>query len=185
MPGQKVQSVPVPDWAVTAKRGSGTEYHAVTDSNGHFEFELPPDSYNVTANTQRGVWAPEADTFVNELAQCVNVDFPVHADGEISGTVTTADGKPATKAKVAILRISPWHEYFTLFTDMRGHFEVREQEPGRYIVGEGLIANTVTEWRLRVYYPGVTAREQAMPIDLGIGERRTDIDFRLPSSATP
>jgi hypothetical protein len=139
----------------------------------------------VTANTQRGVWAPEADTFVNELAQCVNVDFPVHADGEISGTVTTADGKPATKAKVAILRISPWHEYFTLFTDMRGHFEVREQEPGRYIVGEGLIANTVTEWRLRVYYPGVTAREQAMPIDLGIGERRTDIDFRLPSSATP
>jgi hypothetical protein len=38
---------------------------------------------------------------------------------------------------------------------------------------------------LRVYYPGVTAREQAMPIDLGIGERRTDIDFRLPSSATP
>jgi hypothetical protein len=68
---------------------------------------------------------------------------------------------------------------------MRGHFEVREQEPGRYKVGEGLIANTVNEWRLRVYYPGVTAREQAMPIDLGIGERRTDIDFRLPSSATP
>lgn len=186
MPDQKVQSVPVSDWAVIAKRGStGTEYHAVTDSNGHFEFELPPDSYNVTANTQRGVWAPEDDTFVNELAPCVNVDFPMHADGEIAGTVKTADGKPASKAQVALLRIAPPHQYFTVLTDERGHFEVRGQEPGQYIVGEGLIANTVTEWRLRVYYPGVTAREQAIPIDLGTGERRTDIDFKLPSAAAP
>ena len=65
-------------------------------------------------------------------------------------------------------------------TDKQGHFEVKGQEPGRYIVGEGVLANTIAEWRLHVYYPGVSSREQAMPIDLGEGESRNDIDFNLP-----
>jgi hypothetical protein len=185
MTDQEFQSVPVPDWGVTAKPVSGgTVYNALTDSNGHFEFELPPDSYSVTANTQRGSWAPDRDPFVRK-AECAEVDFPMHADGGLSGTVTTADGKPASNAEVAILRVSPWHEYFTVRTDGGGHFEVRGQEPGRYIVGEGVVANTITEWRLRAYYPGVSTREQAMPIDLGKGEWRTDIDFKLPSSTAP
>lgn len=92
MTDQKPQSRPVPDWGVTAKRISGgTEYNALTDSNGHFEFELPPDSYNVTVNTQLGFWAPDGKTFVVKHG-CIDVDFPIHADGGISGTVTTADG---------------------------------------------------------------------------------------------
>jgi hypothetical protein len=183
---QKIDSVPVSDWALTAKSGSsGIEYNALTDSNGHFEFELPPDRYQVTANTQRGSWAPDRDPFVTkgQWGQCADVDFPLHADGELSGTVTTADGRPAANAQVAILRVSQWHEYFTVQTDDRGHFEVRGQEPGRYIVGEGVLADTTTEWRLRAYYPGVSTREQATPIDLGKGEWRTDIDFKLPNSA--
>jgi hypothetical protein len=176
---EKIESVPVSDWALNAKSSSGTEYKTLTDSNGHFEFELPPDSYSVTANTQQGSWAPDRDPFVRK-AECVDVDFPLHADGQISGTVTRADGKPASNAQVAILRLSPWHEYFTVQTDKQGHFEVKGQEPGRYIVGEGVLANTIAEWRLHVYYPGVSSREQAMPIDLGEGESRNDIDFNLP-----
>lgn len=185
MKDQKIDSIPVPDWALTAKSvSSGIEYNALTDSNGHFEFELPPDSYSVTANTQRGSWAPDRDPFV-EKAQCADIDFPMHADGALSGTVTTADGRPASNVQVAILRVSPWHEYFTVQTDGRGHFEVRGQDSGRYIVGEGVLAITVTEWRLRAYYPGVSTREQATPIDLGKGEWRTDLDFKLPSSTAP
>ena len=130
MTDQKPQSRPVPDWGVIAKRISGgTEYNALTDSNGHFEFELPPDSYNVTVNTQLGFWAPDGKTFVVKHG-CIDVDFPIHADGGISGTVTTADGKPASNAQVAILRVSPPHEYFTVETDGRGHFEVRGREAG-------------------------------------------------------
>jgi hypothetical protein len=115
---------------------------------------------------------------------CVDVDFPIRADGGISGSVTTADGKPASHAQVAILRVSPSHEYFTVATDERGHFEVRGREPGRYIVGEGVRANTVMEWQLRVYYPGVFTREQAIPIDLGEGEQRTNINFKMPPGST-
>jgi hypothetical protein len=180
---EKIKSVPIPDWALTAKSvSSGIEYKAVTDSNGHFEFELPADSYSVTANTQRGSWSPDADPFVRKTG-CSEVDFSLHADGELSGTVTTADGKPAAKIQVAILRESPWPEYFTVQTDERGHFEVRGQDSGRYIVGEGVLALTVNkEFPLRVYYPGVSSRDHAKPIDLGQGEWRTDIDFSLPAT---
>lgn len=177
--GEKIEAITVSDWALTAKSvSSGIEYKALTDSNGHFEFELPPDSYSVTANTQQGSWAPDRDPSVRK-AECVEVDFPMHADGALSGTVSTANGKPASNVQVAILRVSPWHEYFTVQTDGQGHFEVRGQEPGRYIIGEGVLANTIAEWRLHVYYPGVSSREQAIPIDLGDGEARSNINFKL------
>jgi hypothetical protein len=131
---EKLHSVPVPDWGVTAKPVSGgTEYNALTDSDGHFEFELPRDRYNVTANTQRRVWAPDGETFTIKHG-CVDVDFLTHADGGIAEIVTTADGKPAPNAQVAILRTSPRHAYFTVAADGQGHFEVRGQEPGRYVV---------------------------------------------------
>lgn len=97
-------------------------------------------------------------------------------------TVAASAWYPRTRVCL-LFQISPWHEYFTVQTDGRGHFEVRGQEPGRYIVGEGVIANTVAEWRLRVYYPGVSTREQAIPIDLGDGESRSGIDFKLLPSA--
>lgn len=43
MKENKIESVPVPDWAVTAKSFSGgPEYKVLADTNGHFEFELPP-----------------------------------------------------------------------------------------------------------------------------------------------
>ena len=41
------------------------------------------------------------------------------------------------------------------------------------------------EWQSRVYYPGVRTREEAKVIELGEGDRRTDIDFKLPSSTAP
>lgn len=184
MKDNKIEEVPVPDWAVRAKPWSGgPEYKVLTDSNGHFEFELPQDSYDITANTQRGVWAPKHAAFV-ESGSCVAVDFPVHTDGGLSGTVRTADGSPASNAQIAILRVSPWPHNFTVQADKRGYFEVRRLEPGRYIIGEGVLATTLTEWRLRVYYPGVTGREHAIPIDLGKGERRTNLDFKLPPTSS-
>jgi hypothetical protein len=184
MKDQKVETVPVPDWAVMAKPFSNRPAHKVlTDSNGHFEFELPSDSYDITANTERGIWAPEHAAYVAK-GSCVAVDFPVQTDGGLSGTVRTADGSPASNAQIAILRVSPWSHNFTVQADKRGHFEARRLEPGRYIIGEGVLATALTEWRLRVYYPGVTSREQATPIDLAKGERRTRLDFKLPHTST-
>jgi hypothetical protein len=115
--------------------------------------------------------------------ECVDVDFTLLTDGRLSGRVTTADGKPASFVKVAIIPIPPVIPQFTVVADEQGHFEVTGREPGQYLVGAGLLARIgSTEWKSRVYYPGVRTRKHAKVIELGDGEWRTDIDFKLPPS---
>ena len=176
----------VPSRKVVAKRLSdGAEYTALTNNNGHYEFELPPNSYNLTTNTERGLWAPDATTFVLQHG-CVDVDFLLHTDSRISGRVRTADGKPARYVQVAIVPISPEGQPFTVIADEEGHFEVGGRQSGSYLVGASLLSQPGSaEWQSRVYYPGVRNKEQAKAIVLGDGEWRTDIDFKLLSSTAP
>jgi len=175
---------------------SGTEYTAFTSVNGHFEVELPPGSYDVTASTKQGL--RDAEPFIPNPIEveygfrgnahvrprgCTEMAFRLLVDGKLAGRVTTADGRPAGFAKVAVVPISPVHPQFTVDADENGYFEVSGRQPGQYVIGVGLLAPFGSvEWQSRVHYPGVATREQAKTIDLGEGEWRTDIDFKLPSS---
>ena len=168
---------------VVARRFSdGKEFSAVTDASGNYELDLLSGKYFLTANTTQGLWAPETEASV--LAQdCTQVDFWLRIDGRIAGTVETADGKTATYVQVAIVPLSPIGESFTVTTNGEGHFEVGGRQPGQYLVGVGILAPVDSaEWKSRVYYPGVSTREQAHVIQLGKGEWRSDISFMLASS---
>jgi hypothetical protein len=174
-----------PNHKVVARRVSdGAEFSAVTNASGNYEFELLPGTYYLTANTKQGLWAPETQTFVSKQG-CIHVDLCLHTDGRIAGSVMTAEGKAVRYAQVAIVPISPAGQSFTVVADEQGHFEVGGRKPGQYLVGVDLLAPfDSTEWKSRVYYPGVPTQEQAKVIELGDGEWRTDIDFKLLSSST-
>jgi hypothetical protein len=193
----------VPNHRVVAKSWpSGTEYIAFTNLNGRFEVELPSGSYDVTAATEQGLrdakpFTPRDIELQKGLTahignadirrrDCTDVDFSLSVDGRLAGRVTTNDGKPARSVKVAIVPVSPVHPQFTVDTDEDGHFEVGGRQPGQYLVGVGLLAPLDSaEWKSRVYYPGVRTRRGAKLIELGDGEWRTDIDFKLPGAITP
>jgi hypothetical protein len=166
------------------------EYVAFTNKNGHFEFGLPPDTYDVTADTEPGLREaesimPRSSTYIANGA-CLDTNFTMLTDGKLAGRVTTAKGKPASHVRVAIIPIFPVRPQFSVVADDQGHFEVTGRKPGSYIVGIGLLAPyNSREWKTRVYYPGVPTRERAIPINLGKGEARTGIDFKLPSSTAP
>ena len=100
---------------------------------------------------------------------------------------TAADGKPAKYLQVAIIPTSAGNLQFTsALTDEVGRFEVKTLHPGRYLIGVGIQAQPgSSEWRSRVYYPGVRDRNIAVTIDLGRAEKRTNVDFQLPSSTAP
>jgi hypothetical protein len=184
----KVNPVPVPNRKIIAK-GLFGERVAFTNANGHFEFELPPDTYEVTADTEPGLREaesimPRSNTYIANRA-CLNTNFTMLTDGKLAGRVTTAKGKPASQVKVAIIPISPVRPQFSIVADEQGHFEVTGRPPGLYIVGIGLLAPyNSREWKTRVYYPGVRTREEAKPIELGDGEWRTDISLKLLASST-
>jgi hypothetical protein len=180
---------PVANLKIVAKSVSdGAEYGAVTNRNGHFEFELPKGSYDVNVDTERGLREaegviPRGNPYVREKG-CVNTDFTLLTDGRLSGRVTTADGKPASFVKVSIIPIAPVHPQFTVSADKDGRFEAAGRQPGQYIIGVGLLAPfDSAEWKSRVYYPGVPTQEAAKIIELGDGEWRTDIDFKLLPTA--
>lgn len=177
----------LPGHSIVARRLSDdAEFSSVTDAYGNYEFELRPGTYQLTANTRQGLWGPEATPFVSKRG-CTRVDLWLHIDGRIAGTVTTSEGKPARYAKVVIVPVSPSGESFTVLSNDQGHFEVGGRQAGQYIVGVGLLAPVDSaEWASRVYYPGVRTREQAKIIELGKGEWRTDISFRLlPNPVVP
>jgi hypothetical protein len=170
-----------PNHKVIAKHDSdGYEYSAVSDDDGHFEFEpLPAGSYHLSANTEKGLWAEEGPAKVHSQG-CESFAFELHSDGEISGRVKSTDGKP--------FKVHPWidiksearGELRTAYADERGYFDARGLEPGRYLVGIGIASEPNTpEWRDRVYYPGVRTKEKATVIDLGKAEKRANIDFQL------
>jgi hypothetical protein len=191
------KSIPVVNHKIVAKGEIGIEYTALTNERGHYELELPPDSYEVLANTRHGL--KELDNFfpnanlpdaMNRVqlqkGGCREVDFTMLTDGKIAGRITTAQGKPAGFAKVAIIPTTPVRPPFTVVADAEGHFEAGGRQPGRYLVGVGLLAPySSEEWKSRVYYPGVATKERAKTIDLGDGEWRTDIDFKLSSTGGP
>jgi len=183
----KLNPSPVVNRKIIAKGLLG-EYIAFTNENGHFEFELPPDTYDVTANTAPGLREaediiPRESTYIANGA-CLSVNFTMLTDGKLAGRVTTARGEPASSVKVAVIPISPVRPQFTVVADKQGRFEVTGRQPGEYIVGVGLLAPfDSAEWKSRVYYPGVRTKEQAKVIELRDGEWRTDINFRLPAGS--
>ena len=172
----------VPDRKVVLKRTSdGAEITVRTDSNGHYEIEVPPDSYTLSANTEEGLWATETTTSVRKGA-CVGVGFLLHTDGRITGTVTNSDGKPARYAQILIVPVSTEEQPFTVLTDPNGHFEVGGREAGRYVVGAGATASAGSaQWQPSIYYPGVSNRDRAQEIELREGQWRADLKIKLPS----
>jgi hypothetical protein len=175
-------SLPVPMHKVIAKRESdGTEFSALTDNDGDYEFEpLPSGSYYLSANTTPGLWADEGSAKVQSRG-CTEFQFELHTDGGISGHVKSADGKPLEIYPSVKIQSEDGESSKSFNVDDHGYFEARGLDPGRYLVGIGIAADPDTpEWRSRVYYPGVRTKEEATIIELGKAEKRTNIDFQLP-----
>jgi hypothetical protein len=175
-----------PDHKVVAKQvPDGKEYVALTDPEGDYEFEpLPAGSYDLSANTTQGLWAEEGRVDV-EPHGCSSVGFELHADGSISGRVTTASGQPA---KYAFVEVAPLDGPRWAFAaaDEQGYFEVKGLEAGRYFVGIEIQDNKGDlRPRAKAYYPGVRDKDLAVVITVGPAEKRTHIDFRVPRTGNP
>ena len=180
---------PVANHKIIAEDEFGVEHTAFTNGDGRYEFVLPPNVYGVSANTDHGLRQMESDLPRDSMSlgpgACVDIDFTMLTDGKLAGRITTADGKPASFVVVTIIPIQPVHPQFTVVADEEGNFKVDGRQPGHYLVGVGIMAPfSSAEWNSRVYYPGVPTREQANVIDLGDGELRADINFRLSKSAS-
>ncbi|HEX7288541.1 MAG TPA: carboxypeptidase-like regulatory domain-containing protein [Candidatus Angelobacter sp.] len=175
----------VSDHKITAKRvPDGTEYTALTDSNGNYEFEpLPSGTYDLSANTAKGLWAEEGSTDVQPRS-CSYVGFQLRPVGMISGRIRNASGRPFRYAHVQLTpALAAGSELTSATADENGYFEIRGLRPGRYLLGINIDAQKGTpEWQKRVYYPGVRNRALAVAIEVGEAKKRMNLDFQVPAN---
>lgn len=181
--GESTTAEPVAGQRVTAIRESdGAEYSAISDDDGNYEFEpLPTGTYTLSANTRPGLWAPGWGAMIRPRS-CHAYEFELRTDGRISGHVRAADGKPFTEHLWVDVASEDGRHGDSAYVDDEGRFEARGLEPGRYIVGVGINAQSNTaEWQTRVYYPGVRSKDEATVVELGTAERRSGVDFTIPA----
>jgi hypothetical protein len=172
------------------------QYTAYTNEKGHFEFELPPGTYDLTTAPEYGLREVESSgsmlpgSVPVEDQKCWEHDFAVKAikaikpkmDGIISGRVGSPGGKPFTiHPWVQILSVDS-EEFMSAYVNAKGYFEAKNVKPGRYVVGLGIEPGTgyFSDVPIPVYYPGVRKKDDAIIIELRPNEKRVDVDFQIP-----
>jgi hypothetical protein len=179
-------AIPDANHKIIAKRwDTGAQYTAISNKEGNFEFEpLPVGSYDLTANTTEGLWADEGGIDILPRS-CHLAHFELVPDGRIAGRVTDVYGKSVKYLEVGMILMPDAREFHSTSSGEDGYYEIDGIPPGRYLVGIGIESVQGNVNSFKIYYPGVSDKSKALVIKLGKAEKRTHIDFIVPSTFTP
>lgn len=166
--------------SILVKGQNNLQYEAVTDEYGEAVIDnLPPGKYTVTSNWPKGItgWhKPEIDVTERGCSELKAIAF--HA-GVISGRVLDGKGQPAQSVTVYASSADNQEKRAGSFTTKEnGIFEIGDLAPGKY----HLYFQTSQEDKSLFFYPGVFDKAKATTITIGVGEKREQLEFKLPSA---
>jgi len=188
--GNEPRQYPPLSFVPVQVNGSGGGGQAETDEQGRYEITgLRPGKYEVqvfpAANFSTTLL--QRDVELRDARACAVVDFGVHFDGRISGSVRTADGRPAGDVRVQLVAAAKAAargitETLTAKSDSDGHYELRDVPPGQYVVGVGLKRSmeSLDDLYPATFYPQATTAAAAEVITVGEGNRQELQPFTLP-----
>lgn len=172
---------------ITVKiEGERRTLDAMTDDKGNYEIVgLAPGKYKVYPELPD--YYRQNEYFVRKVEindrGCAQEDFFAQNDSQIVGRVFRPDGTVMSKANVELI---PAEGALTrrsideTWANENGKYELREIAPGRYLLGINITSSPSKESPFpRTFYPGVTDRSQAGVIEIGRGQKLTNIDIRL------
>jgi hypothetical protein len=178
----------------------GLQRTSQTDESGNFAFTaLPAGLYSLTADKARYLPGryPESGRTLRSNArlffplldgQVLNGGMSLFRGDAISGRVVDSHGEPVEFANVQVMRLPrsgsgrPTSRGGGATNDL-GEFRVSRLEPGNYLLlvqprrdvqEDGPAAQSVP-----TFYPGVSMREQALPITLERGASMTGLELTL------
>ena len=118
---------------------------------------------------------------------CAGADFYAQLDGQISGRVVDADGRPAANVKVDVIpadeAASPSPQAKWRYTDHEGNYKIDWVPPGRFLLGVNLVGSQSDRCPYpRTYYPGAADHAGATVVEVGEGQKLSgrDITLSLP-----
>ena len=185
----KPDSSPLPSDIRVVISGNNTRRVLPLDDQGHFRVRgVPPGMFKVTLKLPETLIAerPERELVVNDRG-CASTYYAVTDNGRLSGRVLDAQGHPIPRIMVSLFdpAADPKKDLVKAErTDDQGRFNLTAVPPGRYLLA-------VNTHRFRdpndpklayppAFYPGVADQVSADVITVGVGEKVTGLDIRVP-----
>jgi hypothetical protein len=169
--------------------GEGVRREIRPDAEGRYQIAgLPPGKFKVSVQLSEvfTVSGPGREVTISDRG-CASEDFYAQDNGRMSGRVIDEAGQPVARILVTVLVPSsdPGVPFISLErTDAEGRFSFRAIPAGKYLLGVNLTKNPETNDPTNAYpptfYPGVADQSNAEVITLGLGEKRSDLDIRIP-----
>ena len=183
-----VEYGPVADVQVLVRGSRGT-FSGMTDTAGKYsvagipvgayEIEVLPPANFSTRYLQRKIE-------IKDARACQVVDFGLHFDGRIQGTLVDSTGKTVAGIRIDVVPAARPLELSSVYppnpiSDEAGRFELGDIPPGQYLVGVGLKPQMDAEVAfMPTYYPGTPELSAAKAIEVGPGSKVDLGVLRLP-----
>jgi hypothetical protein len=171
-------------------------YEAFTDGEGRYQFAgLSAGAYRVRAELPDRLSSKELSIQVNGVG-CVPLDIFSQREGEIAGRVVDVDGQPVAGVPVSLVSadasvaeiltdIKDRGAWTLTYTNEEGRFRFTQLAPGGYLLilnrsqYEKARGSEKAQTLPRLFFPGVTGREQAEVIDVREGGKTREYVFHL------
>jgi hypothetical protein len=179
--GVDIAGIPMSGLSVTLSSDS-RRMTAATDSEGNLDLHVPPGVYTIEPVVPPTIRVSGVPRRVSVAAgSCAPVSFRLISNGRIEGRVMLEDGSGVPRASVNVIPIDlperGGHPTIapSSATDESGRFTVEPVLPGRYVVAVNARHGPRLFSPFLPTYSPAGARSDARAIDLGDGERVTDV----------
>jgi len=185
-------SKPIPNAQVVAKESkSGRSFIAISDKDGRYEFRpLMAGSYKISVQSPSSK-NPDDSKIDVRSGQCWDLTLTRSSQALISGHIQFTSGKPASGIGIVLID-GDRSGYLTMRTNDHGDYTFNQMRPGTYIVGVNYPRRT--DWfegagggaeiklpPASLFYPNSPNIPGAEVLSVGKDEKRSHIDFILPS----
>lgn len=186
----KKDSSPFDAGVVVKIEGEDVRKEVRPDAEGRFRVSgLPAGKFKVTLQLPETLISsrPERERSVSDRG-CASEVFYITDNGRMSGRVSDAEGQPVAGIMISLVdpAADPKENYVKLDrTDNEGRFNFTGVPAGRYVIAINFNRYPEPNDPTRAYppsfYPGVVDQPSAEVITLAVGEKRTGLEFRVPS----
>jgi hypothetical protein len=190
----KKDRTPLPTDIFVKIEGNDVRREVRLDAQGRFRVTgVPPGKFKVTLQIPETLFTERAEQEVVVSDRgCGSVVYGITDNGRLSGTVFDIHGQPVRRILLSLIdpASDAKQEYVkSERTDDEGRFNFTAVQAGRYFLAVNRTRfpdpKDPTLAYAPAFYPGVVDQVNAEAITVGVGEKRTGLDIRMPLLRPP
>jgi hypothetical protein len=185
----KSDPLPISSDVVVVVEGDKVRQELRVDKFGNYRISsLPPGKFKVTLRLPKEYTVYQAEQEISVADRgCGAVNYYITENGQVSGRVFDSEGQPISEIWLSLVDPDSDPKADAINsdrTDKEGRFSFSPVRAGRYLIAVNNRKypdpNDPGIAYPPAFYPGVTDKPQAEVITVGVGEKLTDLNIRMP-----